>query len=73
MFDDCNNFFKRKADERTGRIASFPASRKGFGPALVLSAVRGMQAQVLHHSRVVLSQERRFAAPVGDETRPFGA
>jgi hypothetical protein len=59
MFDDCNDFFKWKADGRDFREArAIPAIRKGVESALLLSAVYGASAQYLHRSSVVLSWAR---------------
>jgi len=56
MFDDCNNFFKRKADGRVvGAAQAVPAIRKDAEPAASLSAVYGASAQYLHRSSVVLT------------------
>jgi hypothetical protein len=56
MFDDCNNFFKGKADGRVIRAAQpVPAVRKGIESAVLLSAVYGASAQYLHRSRLVLT------------------
>jgi len=56
MFDDCNNFFKWKADGRDFRAArAVPVTRKGVEQALLLSAVCGASAQYLHSSSVLLS------------------
>jgi hypothetical protein len=56
MFDDCNNFYKGKADGRDFREArAIPVIRKGVESALLLSAVYGASAQYLHRSSVVLT------------------
>jgi uncharacterized protein with NRDE domain len=56
MFDDCNDFFKWKADGRDFREArAIPVIRKGVESALLLSAVYGASAQYLHRSSVVLT------------------
>ena len=54
MFDDCNNFFKRKADGRDPGAAPRHMS-KGIGSALLVSAIFGGGAQYLHRPVVVLS------------------
>jgi len=53
MFDDCNKFFKWKAD---GRVpAAVRRHTKGIGSALLVSAIFGGGAQYLHRPVVVLS------------------
>jgi len=65
MFDDCNNFFKGKADERVRRPAAVTPPPKGIGSGSLLSAVCGGSAQYLHHPDVVLSEGSR------DDVRGF--
>jgi len=64
MFDDCNNFFKGKADGRERHPAAVPrAAGKGIGSASLLSAIHGVRAQYLHREGVVLSWDSRQAGP----------
>jgi hypothetical protein len=56
MFDDCNNFFKGKADGRVVRAAPpVRLVREGVETALLLSAIGRACAQYLHRSSVILS------------------
>jgi hypothetical protein len=56
MFDDCNSFFKGKADGRARHPATVPhIAGKGIGSASLLSAIHGVRAQYLHRGDVVLS------------------
>jgi hypothetical protein len=56
MFDDCNDFFKRKADGRVRPpMPVGPLLPEGIVPALLLSVVDRAQTQYLHRTIAVLS------------------